>query len=190
METEVLARIGRKIKALRQERGLTIQDLSTKSNISKGLLSKIENSRTVPSLPVIIGIIQSLEISLKEFFDDMVLLNGNTYLHIKKGQYKTLEKENRKGFTYNYVLGHNFNNVSVEISILEIGEKSDSDPTTTDGFEYKYILEGEIEYHLDKEVILLQEGDSFFFDASKPHLPVNKSGKAAKMLVVYFIEPR
>ena len=189
METEVISRIGRKIKALRQERNLTLQELSAKSNISKGLLSKIENSRTVPSLPVILTLIQSLDISLKDFFEDMTLVNGSNYIHIKKGAYKAYEKENREGFLYHYILAHNFSNINIEIAILEIEKETESNPTTTDGFEFKYILVGEIEYHLDNEVILLQEGDSFFFDASKPHLPVNKSGKPAKMLVIYFIVP-
>ena len=119
----------------------------------------------------------------------MTLVNGSNYLHIKKGTYKSYEKESREGFLYHYVLGHNFSNISIEIAILEVGQKTASNATTTDGFEFKYILEGEIEYHLDNEVILLQEGDSFFFDASKPHLPVNKSEKPAKMLVIYFIVP-
>ncbi len=189
MKSEVISIIGKKIKAIRLEKGLTLQELSTKSKISKGLLSKIENSRTVPSLPVILTLIQSLEMSLKDFFEDMTLVNGNSYLHIKKGEYKPYEKENRAGFLYQYVLGHNFSQISIEISILEVATDAESTATTTDGFEFKYILEGEIEYHLAGEVIILKEGDSFFFDASKPHLPVNKSGRPARMLVIYFIIP-
>ncbi|NJM26931.1 MAG: helix-turn-helix transcriptional regulator [Bacteroidia bacterium] len=68
---------------MRLEKNLTIQELANRSRVSKGLLSKVENSRTIPSLPVFVNLIQSLNISLKEFFEDMVLLNGKDYLHIK-----------------------------------------------------------------------------------------------------------
>ena len=82
----------KKFRSTRLEKNLTIQQLATRTHVSKGLLSKIENSRTIPSLPVFVTLIQSLEISLKEFFQDMVLANGKNYLLVKKDQYAPLER--------------------------------------------------------------------------------------------------
>ncbi len=85
IDNEVVARIAQKILDRSvSEKNLTIQQLSSRANVNKGLLSKVENSRTVPSLPVFITLIQSLDISLKEFFEDMVLINGRDYLLVKK----------------------------------------------------------------------------------------------------------
>jgi len=72
---EIVSRLAQKIKAIRLEKKMTIQQLATKSNVSKGLLSKVENSRTIPSLPVFLTIVVSLEVSLKEFFQDIILIN-------------------------------------------------------------------------------------------------------------------
>lgn len=74
-ETVIL--IAQKIRTVRLQKKLTIQQLADRAKLTKGLISKIENSRTVPSLPVFVGLIRALEIPLKDFFDDITLnVNG------------------------------------------------------------------------------------------------------------------
>ncbi|MBX2944215.1 MAG: helix-turn-helix transcriptional regulator [Cyclobacteriaceae bacterium] len=97
IDNEVVSRIAQKIRATRLEKNLTIQQLANRTKVSKGLLSKIENSRTLPSLPVFITLIQSLDISLKEFFSEMVLLNGKDYLVVKKVNTKRWSAKDAKG---------------------------------------------------------------------------------------------
>src|SRR6187549_3372834 len=104
IDNQVVSRIAQKIRSTRLEKNMTIQQLATKTKVSKGLLSKIENSRTIPSLPVFVTLIQSLDISLKEFFHDMVLINGKDYLLVKKDQYASMQREGRTGFNYQYIL--------------------------------------------------------------------------------------
>ncbi|SKC87296.1 helix-turn-helix domain-containing protein [Ohtaekwangia koreensis] len=187
VDNEVVSRIAQKIRATRLEKNLTIQQLATRSNVSKGLLSKVENSRTIPSLPVFVSIIQSLDISLKEFFHDMVLTNGKDYLLVKKDDCTPLEREGRSGFHYQFILSQNITNCSMDAVLLTLEPGAKGKPTTTDGYEFKYILSGSCEYQINNEVILLEEGDSIYFDASIPHVPLNHSRKKVIMLVIYFI---
>ena len=187
VDNEVVSRIAQKIRATRLEKNLTIQQLATRSNVSKGLLSKVENSRTIPSLPVFVSIIQSLDISLKEFFHDMVLTNGKDYLLVKKDDYTPLEREGRSGFHYQFILSQNITNCSMDAVLLTLEPGAKGKPTTTDGYEFKYILSGSCEYQINNEVILLEDGDSIYFDASIPHVPLNHSRKKVIMLVIYFI---
>ena len=190
IDDEVVARIAQKIRSARLSKNLTIQQVASKSNVSKGLLSKIENSRTVPSLPVFISLIQSLDISLKEFFEDMVLHNGKDYLLIRKDQYAPMKREGREGFLYQHILSQTITNCTMEASLLTVEPGAKGRPTTTDGYEFKYILKGSCHYQINNDTILLNEGDSVYFDASKPHLPVNPSKKKVLMLVIYFILPK
>jgi len=190
IDNEVVSRIAQKIRSTRLEKNLTIQQLATRTNVSKGLLSKIENSRTIPSLPVFVTLIQSLDISLKEFFQDMVLINGKNYLLIKKDQYTAMEREGRSGFNYRYILSQNITNCTMEAVLLTVEPDAKGRPTTTDGYEFKYMLSGSCEYLINNETIRLDEGDSLYFDASVPHLPVNKSRRKVVMLVVYFLLPK
>jgi transcriptional regulator with XRE-family HTH domain len=187
IDNEVVNRIAQKIRTTRLEKNMTIQQLATRTNVSKGLLSKIENSRTVPSLPVFITLIQSLDISLKEFFQDMVLTNGKDYFLVKKDQYTNMEREGRKGFHYKYILSQTLTHCTMEAVILELDPGATGRPSTTDGYEFKYIISGNCEYEINNETIQLEEGDSIYFDASVPHLPVNKSRRKITMLVIYFI---
>jgi transcriptional regulator with XRE-family HTH domain len=68
IDNQVVSRIAQKIRSMRLERNLTIQELATRMQVSKGLISKIENLKTIPSLPVFVTLIQSLEFPLKNFF--------------------------------------------------------------------------------------------------------------------------
>jgi transcriptional regulator with XRE-family HTH domain len=62
--------IGGKIKALRSEQQLTLPDLAEKAGLSKGLLSKIENSEdSNPSLDTLFKIVEALNVSLSSILE-------------------------------------------------------------------------------------------------------------------------
>ncbi|HEY8970222.1 MAG TPA: cupin domain-containing protein, partial [Puia sp.] len=56
---------------------------------------------------------------------------------------------------------------------------------TTDAFECKHILKGSIEYQVDKEIFVLHEGDTLFFDGRTKHKLRNIGPTEAVMLVIY-----
>ncbi len=190
VNAEVVSRIAQKIKQVRLQNSLTIQEVAQRANVSKGLLSKIENSRTIPSLPVFVGIIQALDISLKEFFEEMILMNGKDYLVVRKQDYKTVTKEDRHGFHYQHIVSQTIPACTIETVLLTIDAKNSSKATVTDGYEFKYIISGSCDYNISNEVVTLEEGDSIYFDASKPHFPINKLKTKTVMLVVYFLMPK
>lgn len=187
IDNEIVSRIAQKIRAVRLEKNLTIQELATRSRVSKGLLSKVENSRTIPSLPVFVNLIQSLNISLKEFFEDMVLLNGKDYLHIKRDSFQPMTREGRQGFIYEHILSQTIPTSTIEVVLLTLEPGCKGKPTTTDGYELKYMISGSCEYQINNDVIALEEGDAIYFDASRPHLPMNNTRRRAIMLVIYLI---
>jgi transcriptional regulator with XRE-family HTH domain len=190
IDNEVVSRIAQKIRATRLQKNMTIQQLAQRSNVSKGLLSKIENSRTLPSLPVFVTIIQNLDISLKEFFQEMVLTNGKDYLLVKKNQSITMEREGQTGFNYQYILSQNMPNCNMEAMILTIEPGAKGRPAATDGYEFRYILSGVCEYQIHNEMIVMEEGDAIYYDASIPHLPMNPSRRKVVMLLISFIIPK
>jgi quercetin dioxygenase-like cupin family protein len=56
----------------------------------------------------------------------------------------------------------------------------------TNAYEYKYLLEGRIEYTIGRKKYIMEAGDSLFFDARQPHHPANIGKTDALLLVVYF----
>jgi transcriptional regulator with XRE-family HTH domain len=187
VQEELIGLIANKIKEIRKKKGLTLQTLSERTNLTKGLLSKIENSRTIPSVPVLFSLMQALETKPKDFFDSLAVSGNQNYLHLKKKEYKHIKKENRPGFDYRFILSQSLQGCTMETVLLTIKPKAKSKPTTTDGYEFKHIISGDCDYYIENEKISLQEGDSIYFDASKPHYPVNNTKRKVVMLVIYFL---
>ncbi len=187
IQEEQITLIAKRIKALRTEKGLTLQALSERTNLTKGLISKIENSRTIPSLPVFLSLLNALEINPNNFFDSPFISTNKNYLHIKQKEYKHIKKENRPGFDYRFILAQSLQGCTMETVLLTIKPKAESKPTTTDGFEFKYIVSGDCDYYIKDEKIELNEGDSIYFDASQPHYPINNTKRKVVMLVHYFL---
>ncbi len=191
MEEDILIQISNRIKERRRERNITVQELAQRANVSKGLISQIENSRTIPSLMVLIDIIKALEIDLNEFFKDIRSKSTDFPILVKrKSEYDHFEKEHAVGFHYQRIFTQLINQSTVDIVILELEPDAIRPLVETDAFEYKYIIAGQVEYQFNEERIILNQGDSMLFDGRIPHTPKNLGTQTASMLVVYFFEEK
>src|SRR5580700_5381029 len=188
MNEELLLLLGDKIKTKRTKKNITLEQLAQKAGVSKGLISQIENNRTVPSLPVLFNIIHSLDEDLKTFFEDMQdAVNNGHILIIRKGQEKLFEKEPVKGFSYKRILTRSITSQATDVVLLELKKKAvRRQMIRTDAFECKYVLKGRLEYQIEKETIILDEGDTLFFDGRAPHRVRNLGDGDALILVFYF----
>jgi len=189
MEGAFLLEVSRRIKEYRLEKRLTLQELAERANVSKGLISQIENGRSIPSLPVLFGIIQSLEMAVSSFFDGLNLQAPNVLVQRKK-DYESFTKEDAKGFLYRRIFVKNVSASTLDFVILELNKHSKREEVSTDAFEYKYIIQGSCEYLINGETYALHEGDSLFFDGRLPHLPKNTGSDKCIMLIVYFFNQK
>lgn len=184
---DYLIGIGKRIKEIRKEGGQTISDIAQKASVTGGLISRIENGRTIPSLPVLLKIITSLNVEVTDFFNGMPQVNGANFIVSRKEENSIMEKEDEAvGFEYTYIFGKQLSSLGFETVLLEVKPDSKRDKVTTDAFEFKYILSGGCSYVIGEEEVVLKEGDSIFFDGRIPHVPVNRGLVSSKMLVVYF----
>src|ERR1700761_429423 len=191
MEEDIIIQISNRIKERRREKNITVQELAQRANVSKGLISQIENSRTIPSLMVLIEIVKALEIDLNDFFKDIRATGDGPLILIKrKNEYEHFEKEHAIGFHYQRIFTRAISHSTIDIVILELEPNATRPLVETDAFEYKYILTGEIEYQFGEERIKLSQGDSVLFDGRIPHTPINLGNQTASMLVVYFFEEK
>lgn len=184
---EYLIGIGKRIKGLRKESNKTISEIAILAGVTAGLISRIENGRTIPSLPVLLNIIKSLNIEVAEFFNDMTQETGSNYIISRKEENTLIEKEDEAfGFSYTYLFSKQMNSIGFEAVLLEVHPNSKREKVVTDAFEFKFMLSGSCTYIIDNEEVEIHEGDSIFFDGRFPHVPKNKSSNIAKMLVLYF----
>jgi len=189
MEENTLLEISTRIKEIRREKNITVQELADRVSVSKGLISQIENNRTVPSLLVLVNIIRALEVDLNQFFKDIATNSLLAPVIIKrKNEYESFEKEQAIGFMYQRIFTKTFKNSTVDIVLLELEPDATRPMVVTEAFEYKYILSGKVEYVFEDQQYSLSEGDSMIFDGRLPHTPKNLTGQKAIMLIIYFFE--
>lgn len=188
MQEDVLIQISNQIKEKRKTKGITIQELADKAKVSKGLISQIENNRTIPSLPVLMNIINSLSIDVPDFFNTIKSDHTSSKIQIKRqADYQPFEKEHAPGFIYHRIMARNIRNLPVDIVLLELEPGANrSFMVRTDAYEYKYVIKGKVEYHINGKKYLLNTGDSLFFDGRQEHKPYNPGKKNALVLIVYF----
>lgn len=188
MNEELLLLIGDKIKTKRTQKNITLEQLAQKAGVSKGLISQIENNRTVPSLPVLFNIIHSLEENLPGFFEGMQNGSGKNHLVlVRAGEEKHFTKEPVKGFRYKRIFTKSIVSQATDVVLLELKKKaSRRQMIRTDAYECKYVLKGSVEYQIEKETVILHEGDTLFFDGRAPHRLRNIGNGDATILVFYF----
>ncbi|SDX81053.1 transcriptional regulator, XRE family with cupin sensor [Ruegeria halocynthiae] len=165
--------IGREVRAFRKQQNITVAELAQLTGLSIGMLSKIENGNTSPSLTTLQSLADALSVPLTSFFRQFE--ERREAVHTKAGEGVELEREGtRANHQYN-LLGHigaNGSGVIVEPYLITLTAESDVFPTFQHGgIETIYMLEGEIDYRHGDQIYPLKLGDTLFFDADAPHGP-------------------
>lgn len=187
MHENLLLQVSNKIKVTRKKKGITIADLANHAHVSKGLVSQIENNRTIPSLPVLMKIIMALNVNINHFFSGLDHDPIGEIIIKKKSDYIPFEKEKADGFAYKRILTRNIEHEPVDIVLLELKKGAQrKNLVYTDAYEYKYLIKGNVEYTIGGKKHVLREGDSIFFDGRLGHKPRNIGDGPVQMLVVYF----
>lgn len=165
--------IGRQVHAFRKRIGITIAELAEASGISLGMMSKIENGMTSPSLSTLQQLSSALGIPISEFFSRFDEEHEAVFVHAGKG-IEIERRGSRAGHQYQ-LLGHTKrgnSNVVVEPYLITLTEQTDLFPIFQhSGLEFLYMLEGEMVYQHDGNDYVMKSGDSLFFDAEAAHGP-------------------
>lgn len=178
-----------KIKEVRLGKSLTLAEVADSAGVTKGFLSKVENVRTIPSLPVLLEIIKALDVDMGEFFENIQSSAGQSlYILIKKQDYKPVHKDDAIGFNYYSIFQRTMSNSTFHANILDLEHNAKRGLVTTDGLEFIHLISGKIDYQLKNEEFTMEEGDSLFFDGRIPHVKKNPYPDTAKILVLYFLD--
>lgn len=178
--------IGREVRAHRRKQNITVADLSETTGLSIGMLSKIENGNTSPSLTTIQTLANALSVPITTFFRGFE--EGRSAVHTKAGEGVEQDRAGtRANHQYNLLghIGSNASGVIVEPYMITLTAESDVFPTFQHGgIETIYMLEGEVNYRHGDSVFPLKPGDTLFFDADAPHGPVELIALPARYLSI------
>lgn len=165
--------IGRAVRGFRRQQGLTVADVSAATGLSIGMLSKIENGVTSPSLTTLQTLSHALQVPITAFFKGYE--ERREVQHVKAGAHLPIERRgSRAGHQY-HLLGHigsNTSGVVMEPYLITLTAESDVFPAFQhDGIELLYMLEGAVTYRHGDRLFPLRPGDSLIFDADARHGP-------------------
>jgi len=181
------AEIGRKIKLLRLERGLNLQQLANATGFTKGYLSKVENSRKAPPVSTLIILAKALDVNISAIFSEDA--DKTTITLVKKAERKVMARDGT-AFGYSYEpLAHKFLQRRMDPYILTLPVK----PKRRGVFQHKgeeilIVLEGTMRFIHGGKEFLVEEGDCIYFDANLPHFGIAEHSKPVKCLMVIFSE--
>ena len=170
-ENSLEVAIGHQVREYRTKLGMTVADLGRQANLSPGMLSKIENGVTSPSLSTLQSLSRALNVPVTAFFRKFEEQRDATF--VKDGQGLAIERRGTRAGHQYHLLGHTIGkNLVVEPYLVTLTEQSDVFPLFQhSGLEFIYLLEGEVAYRHGNKLYAMQAGDSLFFDADAPHGP-------------------
>jgi transcriptional regulator with XRE-family HTH domain len=171
--------IGKKIRDLRNEKGMTLGDLASKINVSPSLISQLERGGVNPSISLLKSISDSMEISLSSLIEgEEDKTDASSPGLMNEKERKALTTEGGARFV---LLSRDFD-LGCEFIHNEwpTGSSTGREKYVHEGVECGLLLEGELEVELEDRVYHLKPGDSITFRSDLPHRLTNKGRKTAK----------
>ena len=167
--------LGGKIKQMRNQLGLTQEELADRCELTKGYISQLENNLNSPSITTLTDILSALGSNLSDFFreetEEKVVFTKDEFI----------EKDS-DGVRFNWLIPNAQKNM-MEPVLVELAEGvSTAFDVPHEGEEFGYVLEGKIAIVLGNKRFPCKKGEAFYYAAGKPHCIVNKGKGKARFL--------
>ena len=156
--------IGKQVRSARKRLNLTVAALAKQAQLSTGMLSKIENGQTSPSLATLTSLANALQVPVTSFFRGYEEQRDVTY--IRAGEGLPIERRG-SGVGHQYqLLGHTIGKpYNLEPYLITIDDQSEVFPVFQHaGTELIYMLEGQLTYRHANKTYLMEPGDTLFFE--------------------------
>lgn len=167
--TSDVPRVGARVRSLRRERGLTIEQVAAATGLTKGFISQLERDRTSPSLSSIARICDALGVRLSHIFE-------------REPAPALVRRDERPPVdtyfpTTNHLLSsRDEQRLQVIESEVAPGAGAGDELYSLPGeIEFVYVLAGTLELVVGEDRLTLHEGDALTYELSKPHTWRNPS---------------
>jgi transcriptional regulator with XRE-family HTH domain len=180
-------KVGERIRALREEKGLSLQEMAERTGYSSALLSQIENHLISPPLGAMIKIAKALTVKVGAFLGEDP---HKSFTIVRKNERKLTSRfASKEGVSYGYSyesLGFEKKDRQMEpfLITLEPPMIRSEQLSAHEGEEFIFILDGEMEAILGEHKDVLYPGDCIYYDSSIPHKVQCHRDTPAKILAV------
>lgn len=168
--------IGNKIKKLRLKNNLTLEELASRVELTKGFLSQLENDLNTPSIATLKDICGVLGVSMSEFFEDE---NSQEQLVFTESDFFVDVKD---GVIVKWVVPNAQSNEMEPIHITLKPNGVSQELSPHEGEEFGYVLEGSIKMCSDGKKQVIKKGQTFYLKGTQTHYFVNENKQTAQFL--------
>ena len=167
--------IGKKIRQMRNQKGLTQEELADRCELTKGYISQLENDLNSPSITTLTDILAALGSNLSEFF------MGEREEKVVFSKEEFIEKDS-EGVLLKWLIPNAQKNM-MEPVLVELSEGiSTAGDIPHEGEEFGFVLEGKIAILLGNTQHKCKKGEAFYYIANKPHSIINIGKGKAKFV--------
>jgi len=156
--------LGEKLKAIRLEKKMTLDEVAKKSSLTKSFISQIELNKTSPSITSLMKLASALEFRLTDLFREDNLMEDVLFKKEKRNSYYNKKKQLTIELLFTRSPDQKMEPIYMR---FEPGGKTDI--ITRIGQEFVYVIKGRVKLIFDQREYIGEEGDSLYFDSSIPH---------------------
>ncbi|MET8148031.1 XRE family transcriptional regulator [Actinoplanes sp. NPDC049668] len=174
-ERDVLAAVGPRLRALRQERGTTLTALSETTGISVSTLSRLESGQRKATLELLLPLARAHRVPLDELVGAPHTGDPRIYARpIRHSSGQTI-----------LPLSRGSGGLQAFKHLIPAGSRQAPDPKTHEGYEWLYVLSGRLRVVLGEHDIVLAAGEAAEFDTRVPHWFGSATGEAVEFLSIF-----
>ena len=167
--------IGNRIRDLRNQNGLTQQELADRTELTKGFISQLERGQVSASVVTLFDLIECLGTTPAEFFrqeEEKVVFQDKEYF----------EKIDEDGNSIQWIVPTaQRNQMEPLLVVLQPHSALEEDKPHT-GEEFGYRISGRLNLYLGEKVHHIRAGESFYYQAAKSHRLTNPGSRPAKFV--------
>jgi transcriptional regulator with XRE-family HTH domain len=178
--------VGARIRALRKERGISLEDLSSLTGFEVKLLEDIENGKQNPQLGTVMKLSKALDAAVGRLVSGMgTKLYSITRKNDRKQVSRSASKTNKKN-VYSYMsLAPEVQGRHMEALIIQLEKNEEKEISVHNGEEFVFVLEGVANLTIANETYDLEPGDSAYYLSTTSHYITAKTEKATILAVLY-----
>jgi transcriptional regulator with XRE-family HTH domain len=178
--------IGQRLKTIREEKGLSLDDLSNMTGFDVDVLAGIENKDVQPQLGTIIKLSKALD---SAFIRVMSGVGSKLYSVTRRNERtavsrSTSKKGKNKLYSYNS-LAPEVKGRHMEALMVTLEVNPEEELSVHDGEEFIYVVDGEVAVKIGDDRFELTKGDSVYYLSTTPHMVAAKTGTAEILAVIY-----
>jgi transcriptional regulator with XRE-family HTH domain len=182
---DICAAIGRRIRAIRREKRLTLDEVAAKTGFAKSYLSQIENLKREPPISTLTKIAFVLGVDIFFLISGEVRQGDERFITVVKASERAVIPNPWGSSTsiYEPINDKKLDRV-MDGYIVTVGPQFPPEPLVHEGQELAFVLEGRQEFVYDGRSYFFEKGDCYYFDSNKPHSARSVGESPAKVLVV------